>query len=489
LLEEQDLRVNQIFALLSIALLMVTLLGSVHGATAPGIEDRIRAAMVFISGQLATDSSVRGFLHATTPEQPRRMYAQDAGFVALALSAYQETHYLQEFYPDLKTAVEFVEAAQSGSGDFYEYYDLTAQTWVHSDHLYDWNAYAMIGPAYAAYVITNQIQGERTYWAGVIDKLRACVDYWVPRLQSADGSILFSLPDGSVRADIASNGALLVSLIHIAIFEYYWGERSLATKYAMWSQKIASWLYSFQEKSNSTWGFGGFYSTKSEAIQTAFENGLAMFGLNSYYKAASLLMTDFRPTIAELRQAMIDWMVGFLERMFDSWGGTQYARTVADITSYPKTTLAMASVLEAAIDVWINIGPRSYWDDSQSLYKWITGSNELSIDLQLATNIAEEGGGFYEGIGQNGTLTYSDLGLSALGLYALVRAGFVSIPGEYPVPEFPGHYANAILVLALIFAFPVIRPRNRLLPRIWRFCWPLADSSGFNWFSYIWSAR
>jgi hypothetical protein len=438
---------------------MVSFLAPVYGAPTLSIEDRIRAAMGFVHGQLVNDSKVVGFLHAVLPEQPRRMYAEDAGLLALALSAYQETHYSQEFYSDLKRSVGFVEAAQSGSRDFFEYYDLATRTWVHGGHLHYWDPYAMLGPTYAAFTITNQVQSERTYWASVIDKVRACVDYWVPRLQAADGSVTFSFPDGSARADVASNAALLVSLIHMALFEYYWGDRSLATRYGVWSQKIAGWLYSLQERNNSTWGFGGFYSNKTRVIQMAFENGLVLFGLNSYYKAVSLLLINSQPSLPDLKQAMIDWMVGFLERMFDSWGGTQYARTATGITPYPKTTMAMSSVLQAAVDVWINIGPRVYWDDSQRLYKWVSGKNELSIDLQSATNIAGETGGFYEGIEPSGTMTHCDLGISAFALYAIVRAAFVSIPGEYPVPEFAE--VCAIVALTLILASSTISRRKR----------------------------
>jgi hypothetical protein len=454
------MRASQICASFFVILLMVNFLGPAHAATTPGVEDRITAAMGSIHGQLLMNSSVRGFLHATAPDQPRRMYAEDAGLVALAISAYQETHYSQEFYSDLKMSVEFVEAAQTGSGDFHEYYDLATRTWIHGGQFYYWNPYATMGPAYAAFVITNQVQSERTYWAGVIEKLRECVDYWVPLRQAADGSILFSFPDGPARADLASNAALLVSLIHIALFEYYWGERSLATKYAVWSQKIASWLYSFQEKNNSTWGFGGFYADRSRTLQTAFENGLIIFGLNSYYKAASLLLSNSTPSIEGLRQMMMDWIVGFVERTPDPWGGAQYARTASGIISYPKTTMALSSILQAAVDIWIDIGPRVYWDDSQRLYKWLVGGNELSVDLQSAVNIAGQGGGFYEGIGKNGTMTYSDLGISAFGLYALVRAAFVSIPGDYPVPEFSSGYANAVLVLALVLVFSMVGRRK-----------------------------
>jgi hypothetical protein len=388
------------------------------------------------------------------------MYVEDAGLVALALSAYQETHYTQEFYSDLKTSAEFIENSQTSSADFHEYYDIATQTWIDGGQLYYWNSYAMMGPAYAAFVITNQAQTEKTYWAGVIDKLRACVDYWVPLRQAADGAITFSFPDGPAKADVAANAALLASLIHIALFEYYWGDRNLAARYARWSEKIAGWLYSLQEKNNSTWGFGGFYSEESRVIQRAFENGLILFGLNSYYKAASLLLSGFEPSISDLRQMMIDWMIGFVERMFDAWGGAQYARRASGIISYPKTIMAMSSLLQAGVDVWIDIGPEVYWNDSQRLYDWITGGNEFSVDLQSAANMAGKVGGFYEGIGQNGTMTYSDLGLSALTLYAIVRAAFVSIPGEYPIPEFSSDQASAVLILALVLAFCMICRRS-----------------------------
>ena len=157
---------------------------------------------------------------------------------------------------------------------------------------------------------------------------------------------------------------------------------------------------------------------------------------------------------------MIDWMVGFVEKMFDSWGGAQYARTAGGIISYPKTTMTVSSILQASVDVWINIGPRVYWNDSQRLYEWMTGNNELSVDLQSAVNIAGSSGGFYEGIAQNGTLTYSDLALSALALYAMVRAAFVSIPGDYPVPEFPSEHATTVLVFALILVISVVARRK-----------------------------
>ena len=424
---------NRIFALFFIMLLVASLAGSVHGAAPRGIEDRIRSAIEFVEGQLQTAQGADGFMHATVAGQPQTMYTEDASLVALALSAYQESHYSQEFYPYLKTSVEFIESAQTGSGDFYEYYDVANQTWLHSGHLYYSDAYTMMGPAYAAFVVTSQAESEKEYWASVIDKLRGCVDFWVPIDQTANGSIIFSFPDGSTRADVAANAALLVSLTYIALFEYNWGDRNLATKYASWSQNIAVWLASLQEKNQSAWGFGGFYSDQNKTVQAAFENGLIMFGLDSYYKAASLLLQNPQPSISDLRQVMIDWMVGYVEKMFDSWGGAQYERTEGGVISYPKTTLAVSSMLQATVDVWINIGPEVYWNDSSRLYEWMTGHNELSLDLQGTVNTAGSGGGFYAGIDRNGTMAASDLGVVALALYAMIRAAYVSIPGDYPV--------------------------------------------------------
>ncbi len=360
------------------------------------------------------------------------MYSEDASLVALALSAYQETHYSQDSYSYIKTSADFIGRAQTASGDFYEYFDLNNQSWSNGGRLYSWNSYAMMGPAYAAFVITSQDQAEKTYWAGVIDILRKCVDSWVVSAQNNDGAVVFSFSDGTTRADIAANAALLVSLTYIALFEHSWGDGNLATKYAKLAQNIASWLFSFQEKNSSVWGFGGFYSDQSRTLQPSFENGLIMFGLNSYYKAASLLLQDFQPSITDLKQVMIDWMVGFVERLFDSWGGIAYGRGTGGVISYPKTTMGVTSVLQATVDVWINLGPEVYWNDSSRLYDWITGKNELSTDLQSATGPAG-GGGFYAGIDRNGTIGYADLGVDALALYALVRAAYVSIPGEYPV--------------------------------------------------------
>ena len=364
------------------------------------------------------------------------MYSEDASLVALALSAYQETHYSQEYYSYLKSSADFIVGAQTSSGDFYEYFDLTNQSWNNGGRLYSWNPYAMMGPAYAAFVITSQSQGERTYWAGVIEALRKCVDSMVVPAQTNDGAVVFYFADGSTRPDVAANAALLVSLTYIALFEHYWGDGKSCNEICHDGTKYRKLVILLSGDMSTLLGaLVDSYSDQSRTLQPLFENGLIMFGLNSYYKAASLLslFQNFHPSISDLRQAMIDWMVGYVEKMFDSWGGVAYERTSGSVIPYPKTTMAISSVLQATVDVWINIGPEVYWNDSSRLYEWMTGNNELSLDLQSDMTLAGSTGRFYAGIDRNGTMGNTDLSVDALTLYALVRAAYVSIPGDYPV--------------------------------------------------------
>jgi hypothetical protein len=406
------------------------------------VEDRIRAAIGFITGQYASGSAVTGFLHgASGPVETQRMYSFDNGIVALALSSYQQTHNSEEFYPYLKTAIEFLQRAQSSSGDFREYYDMPNNTWGLGEHLYYWDPYVLMGATYGPgeYAAINEFPAEKSYWAQIVSMLRPCVDYWIPRAQLSTGEVIFSFPNGSAQADVPANAAMLVALIHIALFEYFWGDMDLATKYARWSQSIAGWLYSLQEKDAASWGSGGFYTNTTRKLQLTFENGLAMFGLNSYFKAVGLFektLPDSRPSASELRQTMMNWTEGFVESTVDSWSGPQYGRSVAGVLSYPKETLGAASILQGLVDVWINIGspeelcqsPKCYWAEAARVYNWMIGSNELSSDLQQAKDVHGGGGGFYAGIEKNGVIVDSDLATTALALFAMVRASYIQLP-------------------------------------------------------------
>lgn len=428
---------------LSVFLLLVLVLnigGLVSATSGSNVEDRIAAAIGYIIDQSSSFGS--GFLHgADGSPEAQRVYAFDNGIVALALSSYQQTHNSEAFYSNLKAAIQFLQQAQTSSGDFREYYDPSNSIWGPGAQLYYWNSYALMGAAYGAgeYAAIGEFPAEKPYWNNVVNMLRLCVDYWVPRTQLPDGEIVFSFPGQSAQADVGANAAMLVALIHIALFEYFWGDMNLAAKYARWSQSIAGWLYSIQEKDPASWGRGGFYTNATRALQLSYENGLAMFGLNSYFKAVGLFANTLaasEPSVSELRQSMINWTEGFVETTVDSWNGPQYGRSIAGLLSYPKETSSAAFLLQALVDVVINIGspyevcpsPKCYWSEASKVYNWLTGSNELSLDLQQGKDVRGGGGGFYAGIQSSGVMTDSDLATTALALFAMVRASYIQVP-------------------------------------------------------------
>lgn len=430
-----------------LAILFVTLIAANSAAPALAsnglnVETRIRAAIGYIEGQYGSKSGVAGFLHSVnSSDEAQTIYSLDNGIVALALASYQQTHNSEEFFQNLKTAIQFLQQAQSSSGDFYEYYDLANSTWVLSGHLYYWDAYALMGAAYGPgeYAAIDEFSAERAYWTDVVNMLRLCVDNWIPSTQLPNGAIIFSFPGESPRIDVAANAAMLSALVHIALFEYFWGDSSLAAKYARWSQLIAQWLYSMQEKDPTSWGRGGFYTNATRGFQLTFENGLAMFGLNSYFKAVGLLekmLPASRPSISDLRETMMNWTQSFVEKTVDSWNGPQYGRGSAGIISYPKETIDDASLLQALVDIWINVGspdvlcdyPECYWAEAAKVYNWLAGSNELSLDLQQAKDVRGGDGGFYAGIQKTGVMTDSLLATTALALFGMVKASYIQVP-------------------------------------------------------------
>lgn len=428
--------------ILFVALLVVNMSGLAMVANGLNVESRIRAAVGYVRDQYVSKSGVAGFLHGTNgPSETQRIYSYDNGIVALGLAAYQQTHNSEEFYQDLKTAIEFLHRAQTSTRDFYEYYDVANNTWVLSGQLYYWDAYALMGAAYGAgeYAAIGEFPAEKQYWADVVNMLRLCVDTWLPSAQLPEGAIMFSFPDGSSRVDVAANAAMLSALVHIALFEYSWGDSGLAAKYARQAQLIAQWLYSMQERNLTSWGRGGFYTNSTQTFQLTFENGLAMLGLNAYFKALGLFeksLPSAEPSIPELRQTMMNWTLSFVEKTLDSWNGPQYGRSAVGLVPYPKLSLDAASLLQALVDVWISIGspsvmcdyPECYWAEAARVYNWLAGSNELSLDLQQAKDVRGGGGGFYAGIEKSGAVTDSVLATTALALFAMVRASYIQIP-------------------------------------------------------------
>lgn len=136
-------------SILLLFLLGLNVAGSAWATSGFNVEDRIGAAIGFIVDQ--SSSSASGFLHGANGSlEAQRMYAYDNGIVALAFSSYQQTHNSEEFYSNLKTAIQFLQQTQTSSGDFREYYDSSNSIWGPGEQLYYWNSYALMGAAYGA---------------------------------------------------------------------------------------------------------------------------------------------------------------------------------------------------------------------------------------------------------------------------------------------------------------------------------------------------
>ncbi len=391
------------------------------------IEGRILRAIKFAESQYHSGGAVSGYLHDENGSQ-MQSYTEDNSLVALALSAYQETHFSATYYAQLQKAVEFVTAAQAPDGDFYQYYDFGNGAWKSAGKFYYWNSIVLMSLAYAAFTITTQISSESFFWSPIVKKLRSCVDIWLPGSLSQNGSIIFAFPDGSRATDVRYQGALLMGLIYLAAFEYYWGSRDVAVRYAGYSRLMATWLYSLQERNMSSWGRGGFYSNASMSLQTSEENAFAMFGLNSYYKGIGLMMPSQRSELNGMRGLMQSWEEGYVENVTDTYGAVSFGRNVDGVVLYPRLTWTTSATLADTVDVWINLGPARYWNDSSRIYAWLTGSNERSTDMQTPE------GNFYEEEPVAGSpLRPSDLAVAMLALYSIIRTAFVKIPGTYPV--------------------------------------------------------
>jgi hypothetical protein len=391
------------------------------------IETRIVRAISFAKSQFHTVGAVSGYLHDSN-DSNQLSYTEDNALVALALASYQETHFSASYYSDLQNAVAFVIAGQGTDGDFYQYYNYLNGTWKYAGKFYYWNSFILMSLGYTAFTITSQVNSERLYWSPVVERLRSCIDAWVPSSLGPSGGVLFASLDGRLGTDLRYQGALLMGLIYLAAYEYSWGSSTVANRYANYAKKVAAWLYPLQEHVTSRWGYGGFYSNATMNLQTSEENAFAMFGLISYYKGIALLMPDQQSELGTMRDLMQIWEEGYVESVTDPSGAVSYGRDAQGLKQYPRPTWTTSAMLADTVDVWINLGPPRFWNDSSRIYAWLTGTSGRSIDMQSST------GSFYaEESVAGGPLRPSDLATSMLALYAVIRTKFVKIPGTYPV--------------------------------------------------------
>lgn len=438
-------------------LLIAVLIGLPLAQASPDVEARIISALGWLKGQEISDSNLTGFARGTDAATNRTIFVEDQALLALALSDYHSTHNDDTYDSLLKVAANFIMSARTSSGDFYEYYDLRSQQWFHAGALYPWDAYAIAGLAAAAYKISSKSTKDQSFWTTIEAKLKQSLNNSLSN-QRDDGAWLFrNYASRTGEALTRENALYLVGLQYVALFEHQWGSNQQAGFYARLSERTASWLFSKQSSNVAT--FGGFPHSDLNSTQISEENGAVLLGVDTYYSIIGVLVPQPSPTIWDARRVMADWVSGFARKMRDQYGGPYYGRDSTGMMEYPKTTLAAVWMLQALVDIWINLGGFEYYADSQRPYDWIVGGNELRADLQGATSVSGVPGGFYRSV-TDGTLDKTArMDVTASAVYGFVRAAFIL------VQEFPAGVGMTLLFMGLCAVLTVKRRRARKLVR------------------------
>jgi hypothetical protein len=414
------------------------------------VESRITSVIVWIGEREVVSQFIRGFAAGPSLALNSTLHLRDQGLVALALSDFHSTHNDARYDQLLIDATEFIMKARTPTGKFYEYYDLQTQKWQNEGGLYPWEPYALAGLALSAYKISYKDAAQREYWTSVESKLKTSIVNQLSN-QRSDGAWLFrEKGSGGREALTAENGMMLAALSYIGLFEREYGNPQQALYYGKLSAKTAGWLMSMQISNSSLPGFGGFPHSDLNATQVSEENGIALFGVDSYYSIIDVLYPGASPSIWDARRVMIDWVAGFVREMRDSYGGPYFARNGSRMLEYPMTTIGACWMLQALADIWVNLGGDAYYADARKPYEWIVGGNALHADMQEPAS-GSGSAGFYAAIvsGNVDRVTRTDVAASAA--YAFIRAAFVQIP------ELPQGAGALVLMLGLCATVLLLR--------------------------------
>ncbi len=439
---------NRVTALLLLAIAVPSFTAFPVYAIGAPIGARIENVANWLKGQMMTDHDVTGFVHGTgTDSASTRIFVTDNSFAALAFMGHREVTNSERFDAELRAAVAFLLSSQTTRRDFYQYWDSVTDTWGKSGRLYAWNSQVIMSLGYVAYRMAELFPSEESYWLSVGRAAERTIDAWIAASMDTSGAWRFYPENGTKTLRIDDNGALLVGLSYLALLEYRFGTKSKGEKLTTYMQSSADWLVSRQEKNATSWGFGGLYDDTSRTSQEFAANCLAMFGINSYYKSIGWLVSNPSPSPASLRPVMVDWMEGYVASMVDTTWGPMSKRSVDGSVPHPKLAWTSGCLMRAAADIWINIGAYQYQEQTGQMYEWLTGRNELKLDLQAAVNRLGQSGGFIQGISKEGPVNTTDAYTSASAMFGMLQGNLISIP------EFDGHSSMSVMA---IVAFSIV---------------------------------
>jgi hypothetical protein len=398
------------------------------------------------------------FTSGTGKPDEGEVSSEDNARVALSLSSYHM--YLTSDKHDawLKASLEFVLESQAVTRDFHRYYDTKKGQWVSSGSFYFWNAHIVALLVQTAFTMRRLPEGfvGHEFWDRIIQSVESCIDSWMESNMRTDGSWILVYPD-SRPVQTGDVGMILNALSCLSGYEKMWKNGDKADGYSKAAQRTCGWVVSKQEMNPSSWGYGGYYDDDSRKVQTALSNGRAMFGLLSYWAFIGLTIPD--PDYDLLRKSMIAWTEGFVAKMTDHYGGPGEGRTELATFLYPKKTLAAAEFIRDLTLIWVNLGGARYWSLAEMTYKWLVGSNEMSIDLQQMNDTDTMNGSFFSGIEND---TYMDqkstIETTSQCIDAMLNAMSIHIP------ELSHPYSMTFLIVAASSVLLSLKRRKRNLP-------------------------
>jgi hypothetical protein len=335
-----------------------------------------------------------------------------------------------------------------------------------------WNAFAVeaIASVGVKMILQSGISDRDTsFFLSAMGNAEYTIRKWQPYFQQPDGSWLFDLHYYGVSGETHSttdnpldaNAMMLVALTFLASYERIHNFMDLSQQLALWAQRTAGWILSRQERSLG-WVSGGFYNNGVNETIFSDSNARAVFGLVIYASQIDSMVSNPEPSRSSVVEALKRW-ASFISTysadglgMHDQYWAPYWTVTrcssptdcggslggwvcnpdqgavlglVYDpnlnvcVDQYPKESWRAGVIGRALLGIYNLTGNELYRSWANNYHNWLTGNNEVGIDLQQITdNIVlpptQEGenpgpsppgkGGFWTGIERglstNGTL-------------------------------------------------------------------------------------
>jgi len=280
-----------------------------------------------------------------------------------------------------------------------------------------WNAFAAEAIAISAARMLSNPQldpSSKILYLNATEIVERMIGKWAPVFAQADGSWRFGYPFTGQDNSLDANAMMLTALTVLASYEQVRGDPNhQLTQLTRWASGIAEWIMSRQEK-RLLWLRGGFYNDGTNQTMYTDSNARAVFALITYADQIKSLASNGSSIRNQVLAALQFWTnfipystyaptSSFGMRDQYDYGPYWYVTkcssspsslevgvngTVYDQSSglcffrYPKETWRAAVVGRALLGMYNLTANADLVLRAIYYYGWMTGINELQMDLQ-----------------------------------------------------------------------------------------------------------